>query len=130
MESMTFRVVILLLSAIVPGLAQHMNEPDSPCAKVVVTSDIVACLAKANTSADAELNSAYRKLREKLDVNDAERLSKTQTLWIQYRDANCLGERLLYAGGTAASPAFLACLEAMTRSRTKEIYVTYVVKLK
>jgi hypothetical protein len=33
------RVVFLLLSAIAPGLAQHMNEPDSPCAKVVITSD-------------------------------------------------------------------------------------------
>jgi uncharacterized protein YecT (DUF1311 family) len=130
MESITIRVVFLLLSAIAPGLAQHMNEPDSPCAKVVITSDIVACLAKANTSADAELNFAYQKLLEKLDVNDAERLGKTQRLWIQYRDANCSAERMLYAGGTASSPALLACLEAMTRSRTKEIYVTYVVKLK
>jgi uncharacterized protein YecT (DUF1311 family) len=130
MELPTVRIAILFLSLIVPGQAQHLNEPDSPCAKVVITSDLAACLSKARASADAELNSAYRKLLERLDANDAERLSKAQRLWTQYRDANCLAERLLYAGGTASSPAFLACLEAMTRSRTREIYVTYAVKLK
>jgi uncharacterized protein YecT (DUF1311 family) len=54
----------------------------------------------------------------------------TQRLWIQYRDANCTAERDLYDGGTAASPAYLACLEAMTRARTRELAVTYAVKLK
>jgi len=53
-----------------------------------------------------------------------------QRLWIQYRDSNCAAERGLYNGGTAASPAYLACLEAMTRARTKELAVTYAVKLK
>jgi uncharacterized protein YecT (DUF1311 family) len=39
-------------------------------------------------------------------------------------------ERDLYQGGTAASPAYLACLEAMTRARTRELSIMYVVKLK
>ena len=51
-------------------------------------------------------------------------------LWIQYRDANCAAERDLYASSTAASPDYQACLEAMTRARTKELTVTYAVKLK
>jgi hypothetical protein len=33
-------------------------------------------------------------------------------------------------GGTAAAPAYLACLEAMTRARTKELAVGYAVRLK
>lgn len=44
--------------------------------------------------------------------------------------SNCSAERDLYEGGTAASPAYLGCLEAMTRARTKELAVTYAVKLK
>lgn len=110
--------------------AQHMNEQDSPCGKVSITSDLVDCLSKARTSADAELNSVYQKIRRKLDVSDAERLTTAQRLWIQYRDANCSAERSLYTGGTASSPAYVACLEAMTRARTKELRVTYAVRLK
>jgi uncharacterized protein YecT (DUF1311 family) len=76
------------------------------------------------------LNAAYKALRGKLHAADGQRLVAAQRLWIQYRDANCAAERGLYQGGTAASPAFLACLEAMTRTRTKELTITYAVRLK
>jgi uncharacterized protein YecT (DUF1311 family) len=72
----------------------------------------------------------YKQLRGRLDAADGQRLVAAQRLWIQYRDANCSAERDLYEGGTAASPVHLACLEAMTRARTKELAVTYAVKLK
>jgi uncharacterized protein YecT (DUF1311 family) len=107
-----------------------MNEKDSPCADVVVTVDLANCLAKARDAADAQLNNAYKQLRGKLDATNGQRLVVTQRLWIQYRDANCAAERGLYEGGTAASPAYLACLEAMTRALTKELAVTYAVKLR
>ncbi len=110
--------------------AQQMNEPDSPCAGVVVTSDLVACLEKARASADVEMKVLYQEIKARLDVNEAQQLAKTQRLWIEYRDANCSAERSLYEPGTAAPPAYLACLEAMTRERTKELRVTYTVRLK
>lgn len=49
---------------------------------------------------------------------------------MQYRDANCEAERDLYDGGTATSPVYLGCLDAMTRARTKELAITYAVRLK
>jgi len=107
-----------------------MNEPDSPCAGVVVTSDSVACLSKARASSEAKMNSLYQKIRKKLHGSEVEQLANTQRLWIKYRDANCSAERSLYEPGTAASPAYLACLEAMTRERTRELRVTYTVRLK
>ena len=116
--------------AVTSSRAQHMNEPDSPCAGVVVTSDLVACLRKARASSDAEMNSLYQKIRKRLDAGEAEQLAKAQRLWIEYRDANCSAERSLYESGTAALPAYPACLEAMTRERTKELRVTYTVRLK
>ncbi len=125
--SVLFAVSLL---ASIPARAQHMNEKDSPCADVVVTVDLANCLSKARDSSDAKLNSLYKDLRKRLDVSDAERLVVAQRLWIQYRDANCSAERKLYESGTASSPAYLACLEAMTRARTKELEVTYAVKLK
>ena len=107
-----------------------MNEPDSPCAGPSTTADLVACLDKARVSSDAEMNSLYQKIKKRLDNSEAEELVKTQRLWVKYRDANCSAERSLYAGGTAAPPAYLACLEAMTRERTRELRVTYTVRLK
>jgi len=101
----------------IPAGAQHMKEKDSPCAGVVVTVDLANCLANARDSADSQLNAMYKSVRETLDEADAQRLIAAQRSWIRYRDANCAAERDLYAGGTASSPAYLACLEAMTRAR-------------
>jgi uncharacterized protein YecT (DUF1311 family) len=131
MAQVRFLVLLSWCSLLtIPAFAQHMNEQDSPCAKVVVTTDLVACLEKARVSADMELNSLYGTIRTKLNVSDAEHLTMTERLWIQYRDANCDAERSLYEGGTASSPAYLGCVEAMTRERTKELRITYAVRLK
>jgi uncharacterized protein YecT (DUF1311 family) len=106
-----------------------MNEADSPCAGVGVTLDLANCLARARDLAKARLDSIYEAVSKRLDAGDLRKLEETQRLWIQYRDANCRAERDLYEG-TAASPAYLACTEAMTRARTKELGITYAVRLK
>src|SRR2546421_11078066 len=108
---------IFLTSAIlaIPAHGQHMNEKDSPCANVVVTSELAKCLSDARDAADAKLNSVYREVRSRLQGADAESLTKTQRLWIRYRDANCSAERDLYEGGTAKYPVYFACLESLTR---------------
>ena len=123
-------IMLAVLAESVPARAQHMNEKDSPCADAIVTAELTKCLAKARDVADAQLNAAYKRIRDKLDSADGQRLVAAQRLWIEYRDTNCAAERDLYQGGTAASPVYLACLEAMTRARTKELGVTYAVKLK
>jgi uncharacterized protein YecT (DUF1311 family) len=119
-----------LFMTIAPSHAPHMNEKDSPCFRIVVTTDLVDCLSKARDSSDAKLNSLYQRIRKKLDAGDLDRLTETQRLWIKYRDANCSAERALYNGATASCPAHLGCLEALTRARTKELEITYAVKLK
>ena len=128
------RFILSLVAAVltenIPLLAQHMNEKDSPCADIVVTVDLVNCLAKARNAADAQLNAVYKSISGKLDATEVKQLITAERLWVQYRDANCIAERDLYGGGTASGPAYLACLEAMTRKRTKELTVTYAVRLK
>ena len=110
--------------------AQQMNEPDSPCAGVVVTSDLVACLSKAQNSSESEMKSVYAAVRKNLTGKEAQRLASTQELWTQYREANCSAERSLYGDGTGSNPAYFACMEAIARERTKELRVTYAVRLK
>jgi uncharacterized protein YecT (DUF1311 family) len=107
-----------------------MNEKDSPCSSFVVTAELTKCLSSARDKADTELNSVYKKIRGRLEGVDAERLTKFQRLWIEYRDANCSAERDLYEGGTAKYAVFYACLESLTKGRTRELQVTYAVRLK
>jgi uncharacterized protein YecT (DUF1311 family) len=126
-----FVLLVLSLLAFVPSFAQHMNDKASPCPDAVTTLDMAKCFSNAKGAADSELNSVYQQIREKLETDDIKRLTVAQRLWIQYRDANCSAERaLLYEGGTAAGPVYLACLEAMTRARTTELRLTYAVRLK
>lgn len=123
-------VTILCFTVMTSSRAQHMNEPDSPCAKTVVTAELVACLDKARGSSDAELNAVYVDIRKRLDADEAKQLITAQRVWIHYRDVNCAAERDLYGSGTGSRPAYLACLEAMTRERIRELRVTYAVRLK
>ena len=125
---------LLLLSLLLffasPSFSQHMNEPDSPCSTVVSTRDLTNCLFHAKTSSDSELNSQCREIQKRLEGDSAKRLITTQKFWMQYRDANCEAERELYGPGTGSGPAYLACMGAITRERTKELRVTYAVILK
>jgi uncharacterized protein YecT (DUF1311 family) len=128
----TLQLSMLLAAglAAVPAKAQHMNEKDSPCADVVQTAELTNCLSDARDKADTKLNAVYKEVRSRLEGADLENLIKTQRLWIQYRDANCSAERDLYEGGTAKYAVYFACLESMTRARTRELQVTYIVRLK
>jgi uncharacterized protein YecT (DUF1311 family) len=132
MERAMLRQLITLSIAVsvaqIPSRAQHMNEKDGPCAGVA--DDLSSCLLSAKDSADAKLNAAYNQIHDKLETADAQRLTAAELLWIQYRDASCSAERELYAGGTTSAPAHLACLEAMTTARTKELKIVYLVKMK
>jgi uncharacterized protein YecT (DUF1311 family) len=128
----TLHFGILLTAALlaIPAHGQHMNERDSPCASVVVTAELTKCLSDARDVADAKLNSVYKEVLSRLEGADAENLTKTQRLWTQYRDANCSAERDLYEGGTAKYAVHFACLESLTRGRTRELQITYAVRLK
>ena len=122
--------LIFLFLTITSSLGQHMNEKASHCPNAVTTRDMAECFSKAKDSSDAKLVAVYSELLHKLDRDDAGRLTDVQRVWGQYRDANCSAERALYQGGTAAPVVYLACLNAMTRGRTRELRQTYAVRLK
>jgi uncharacterized protein YecT (DUF1311 family) len=126
------RAALILVLAFTPlfARAQQMNEQDSPCAGPATTVDLVNCLSRAGDASDAEMNSLYETIKKRLDVSEISQLTEAQRLWIKYREANCSAERSSYGLGTGAYLAYLGCLEVMTRERTKELRVTYTVRLK
>ena len=122
-------LVSWVLVAGVPVHAQHMGQPDSPCAGIVTTSDLVACLYKAGAASEAEMNSLYKKIESRLEPVEIKQLKNAQDLWLKYREAHCSAERSLYGNGTGGPPTYLACIEAVTRERTKDLRATYGFRL-
>ncbi len=132
---MKARFVFALLAAVpctllAPARAQHVAEAASPCQNFNVPVELANCLSDARKKSNAKLDEIYGDLRRRLNHADGERLAAAQRQWIRYRSSNCAAERDLYEGGSASYPAYVACLEAMTRERTEELQVTYAVKLK
>ena len=132
MKALVVFAVLLVgvLFLAVPARAQHLSESNFPCPKVNVAAELANCLSDARKQSDAKLDAVYDDLRRRLDHADGERLAAAQRMWIRYRRSNCLAERDLYEGGSASYPAYVACLEAMTRARTEELEITYAFKLK
>jgi uncharacterized protein YecT (DUF1311 family) len=106
-----------------------MNEPDSPCAGIVRTSDLTPCLYKAGATSQAEMNALYKTIESRLEPAEIKHLKGAQDLWLKYREANCSAEGALYGKGTGGPPAYLACVEALTRERMKDLRITYAGRL-
>jgi uncharacterized protein YecT (DUF1311 family) len=102
-----------------------MNSEAAPCRNAVVTLAMENCFGKAYKAADSELNQMYSQISKAVQPDDLQRLKVAQRLWVQFRDATCTAESNLYNGGTAAAPAYAACLEELTRQRTADLKTIY-----
>jgi uncharacterized protein YecT (DUF1311 family) len=91
----------------------------------MTTVDSANCFGSASKEADHKLNQVYSQVLSVLRPDDQQKLRAAQRSWLQFRDATCTAEKSLYAGGTAASTAYLACLEEITRQRTADLQTTY-----
>lgn len=116
---------LLLFSVSGSARAQHMNLVDTPCRDNAATVDAVKCLDLAAKQADANLNKTYRTILKFLPPDVKLSVVNAQRLWGRYREASCSAERSLYGNGTAAEPAYLACLEATTRQQTTALRNAY-----
>jgi len=116
---------LLLLGWVNPSFSQHMNAADAPCRSSVITTDAVKCFRDAVRTADGELNLVYGRINRVLEASGQQILRSAERAWLRYRDTACLAERDLYGQGTAAEPAFLACVEAETRHHTAELRSAY-----
>ncbi len=105
--------------------AQHMNALQAPCRDAVATADVAQCFDRASMKADRELNRIYAEVRSALAPRDRQNLEDAERAWLKYRDATCAAERDLYDGGTAAFPAYAACIEEVTRERVSDLRTIY-----
>ena len=80
------------------------------------TADINACVAREQAVWDDILNETYRRLREKLDAGQQEKLRDMQRAWIASRDKTCTFY-WDYFQDTMASPMSASCVNKETARR-------------
>lgn len=87
---------------------------------------------------EAEVAKAEAKLSRYLKTAQAEAnrlssspptLAATQKLWLQYREQQCGDAYLFWLAGTYRYEASLQCRFELTRSRTHEVWSTFLVRL-
>lgn len=107
------------------ALAQHMNAKDAPCRDAVITAEAVACFSSAAREQDQALATLLDRVRPATGGDERNLLNRAQSAWGQYRGLQCDGEYAMYGGGTAGPVVRLACLEALTRDRIKQLHAAY-----
>jgi uncharacterized protein YecT (DUF1311 family) len=90
-----------------------------PCAKHTQTG-LNECAWQKYRAADAEMNRVYRSSLA-ADSSCAMLLEGAQRAWVVFRDSQCAYVARAYEGGSMQSMQQGACLEALTRARTKEL---------
>lgn len=77
---------------------------------------MTACVAREQAVWDDILKETYRRLREKLDAQQQEKLRDMQRAWIASRDKTCTFY-WDYFQGTMASPMSASCVNKETARR-------------
>jgi uncharacterized protein YecT (DUF1311 family) len=120
-----FAALAVLALAALPAMAQHMNATDAPCRGVVITSDAAACFSDALTLRNRELAELLHQVRPAIAGDELSLLNQAEAAWLEYRRLSCQAEYAMYGGGTGGSVTRLACMEALTRDRLRQLHDSY-----
>jgi uncharacterized protein YecT (DUF1311 family) len=121
----------LFLLAATPGAmpaprpAQAFADPAAPCRALSATYEVGQCFARALSSEDRDLNQTYGRILRVLNGEERTRLQAAQKQWIAFRDAQCVAQKALYAGGTGGPPEELACRLSLTQQRNSSLLNAY-----
>ncbi len=99
--------------------ARCIGIVSNPCLdddKTRSTADMNACVDREQAVWDDILNETYRRLRERLDAEQQNKLREMQRAWIDSRDKTC-AFYWDYFQGTMASPMAASCVNKETARR-------------
>ena len=86
------------------------------------TRDLDQCYNRVYQRADAELNTLYRQLADRLaDPSEREFLQQAEQAWMQYRDKQCAFETAGTRAGTIHPIEVSICLTAKTQAHIEEL---------
>ena len=123
-------VIAVICSLTVASLAQEKTATKIPCGENGTQAEANACARLDYQRADAEMDQVYTQLLIELagyKGKDQQKLGRAQSLWQQYRDANCESEASIYLGGSIRPAVYYSCLASVTRERTRRLAEFLVV---
>ena len=102
-------------------------EPLCPGANA--TPESHKCMEAAIANAEAKLSKYIEAAKVQANgLSEPPKLDATQKLWLQYRQQQCGDAYLFWLAGTYRYEASLQCQLELTRSRTHEIWSTFLVR--
>lgn len=123
-------IVILLVLTHSLGFAvisQEKQAGNSPCESSTGTqTEANACARHKYKQADSGMNRVYEQLMAELagfgsDGKTQNKLRQAQSIWLQYRSANCESEASIFEGGSIRPAVYYSCLASMTEERTNRM---------
>jgi uncharacterized protein YecT (DUF1311 family) len=119
-KPMRWSVVLLVLAAASAPMAAADGQA---CSEAPDQSTMNLCADKAFKKADAELNTLYKQIGQRLKDNaDATKLLvAAQRGWVGFRDAECKFASSGVSGGSAYPMIYSGCAERVTRTRITEL---------
>jgi uncharacterized protein YecT (DUF1311 family) len=108
--------VSLLINAAHPGRA-------ADCSAAETQADMTSCAAEDYKDADAELNTVYKQVADRLKAvpDSSKLLVAAQRAWIAFRDSECSFASSAVAGGSLQPMINATCMAGLTRARTEEL---------
>jgi uncharacterized protein YecT (DUF1311 family) len=125
MKPFPFAVLIVLATA---GIHAHSAPL---CQGANATPESQKCMEAQIQKAEAQLSKYLEAAQAEADTlsSDPPRLGAAQKLWLQYREQQCGDAYLFWLAGTYRYEASLQCQLELTRSRTHEVWSTFLVRL-
>lgn len=108
------------VAALVFAAPAHADDIELNCEHPVAMMEQDLCAARAADAADAALNTAYARLRRKLDERNRALLAEAQRAWVVFRDKSC-GYVQRVSEGSGRNVAYADCLTGLTQTRTKDL---------
>jgi uncharacterized protein YecT (DUF1311 family) len=125
MKRILIGLILIICSLCIVSLAQKRGAGKSPCEGSTGTqAEANACARYRHARAEAEMKRVYEQLMSELAGyagTEPQKLTQAQTLWLQYRDANCESEASIYEGGSIRPAVYSTCMASMTRERTRRM---------
>ena len=114
------RAAALAVALLIETVA-HARAAD--CGTEATQSAMNACADRDFRAADAALNSAYRRVAERLAKDDGAKalLTTAQRAWVGFRDAECAFSASGSQGGSVYPLVALTCRAGLTRQRTQTL---------
>ena len=116
---------MLICFACTTVFGQQKKAKGDPCNNAMSQAEINLCTRRSFEAANAEMVRVLDRVKRELSSYEGavEKLESAQAKWLEYRDAACESEAVIYTGGSIRPTIYNTCLTSVTRERIQRLKV-------